>query len=68
MLDPVSSLQGAQRLIGQLYPAAHMIDISRGVFNKALGLGDLGGSLLAMLAAVPVIVGAAIALLRKQER
>ena len=68
LLDPVSSLQGAQRLIGQLYPAAHMIDISRGVFNKALGLGDLGGSLLAMLAAVPVIVGAAIALLRKQER
>lgn len=68
LLDPVSSLQGVQRLIGLVYPVAHMIDISRGVFNKALGFADLGGSLLAILLAVPVIVGAAILLLRKQER
>ena len=38
------------------------------VFNKALGFGDLGASLLPMLIAVPIIVGTAIALLRKQER
>ncbi|MFT7723462.1 MAG: ribosome-associated ATPase/putative transporter RbbA [Roseateles sp.] len=66
--DPVSSLQGGARLLGEIYPATHMIDISRGVFNKALRFGDLAPSLLPMLAAVPLILGAAIALLRKQER
>jgi len=66
--DPVSSLQGGARWLGQIYPATHMIDVSRGVFNKALHFGDLGASLIPMLIAAPLIVGAAIALLRKQER
>ena len=68
LTDPVSSLQGAGRLIGEVYPATHMIDISRGVFNKALGLADLHHALWALLIAAPLIVGVAIALLRKQER
>ena len=68
LIDPVSSLQGGARLIGQIYPATHMIDVSRGVFNKALHFGDLGASLVPMLIAAPLIMGAAIALLRKQER
>ena len=67
MMDPVSSLEGFGRLVGTVYPAAHMFDISRGVFNKALGLGEMRQSLLALAAAVPVILLAAIALLRKQE-
>ncbi|QIL43485.1 ribosome-associated ATPase/putative transporter RbbA [Acidovorax sp. HDW3] len=68
MNDPVSSLQGGARVLGQIYPATHMIDVSRGVFNKALHFGDLGASLLPMLIAAPLIVGASILLLRKQER
>ena len=68
LMDPVSSLQGGSRLVGEIYPATHMIDISRGVFNKALHFGDLGASLVPMLIAAPLIIGAAIALLRKQER
>jgi len=67
LIDPVSSLQGGARLLGEIYPATHMIDVSRGVFNKALYFADLGGSLVPMLIAVPVITGAAILLLRKQE-
>lgn len=67
MMNPVSSLQGGARWLGQIYPATHMMDISRGVFNKALGWADMTHSLLALLLAVPVIVGAAIVLLRKQE-
>jgi len=66
--DPVSSLQGLGRVIGEVYPATHMIDISRGVFNKALQFGDLSASFVPLLIATPLIVGAAIALLRKQER
>ncbi|MQT47888.1 MULTISPECIES: ribosome-associated ATPase/putative transporter RbbA [Pseudomonas] len=68
LTNPVSSLEGAGRIIGEIYPATHMITISRGVFNKALGLGDLSGSLWPMLLAVPVIMGAAVMLLRKQDR
>ncbi|WP_339933969.1 ribosome-associated ATPase/putative transporter RbbA [Vreelandella glaciei] len=67
LTDPVSSLEGAGRFIGNIYPASYMFTISRGVFSKSLGLGDLIGSFLPMLLAVPVIMGMAIALLKKQE-
>ncbi|HLV77575.1 MAG TPA: ribosome-associated ATPase/putative transporter RbbA [Marinobacter sp.] len=68
LIDPVSSLEGTGQLIGQVYPATHMVAISRGVFNKALGLGDLSGAFWAMLWSVPVIMGLAVMLLKKQER
>lgn len=68
LLDPVSSLEGAGRLIGEVYPATYMFTISRGVFSKGLGLGDLHAAFGAMLLAVPVIMGTAIALLSKQDR
>lgn len=67
MLDPVSSLEGGARLIGEIYPASHLFTITRGVFNKGLGLGDLAGSFGPLLIAAPTIVGLSIALLRKQE-
>jgi ribosome-dependent ATPase len=68
LLNPVSSLEGAGRLIGEVYPASYMFAISRGVFNKALGLADLQHALLPMAAAYPIVLAAAIALLKKQER
>lgn len=68
LTDPVSSMEGVSELIGQIYPATHMITISRGVFNKALHLSDLVEPLLYMLLSVPVIIGAAVLLLKKQER
>ena len=66
--DPVSSLEGSSKFIGEIYPATHMISISRGVFNKSLGLADLTGPLWSMLISVPVILGVAVLLLKKQER
>ena len=68
LIDPVSSLEGSSKFIGEIYPATHMISISRGVFNKALGLADLTGPLWSMLLSVPVILGVAVLLLKKQER
>ncbi|MDL0433942.1 ribosome-associated ATPase/putative transporter RbbA [Marinobacter sp. TBZ242] len=68
MIHPVSSLEGSGRLIGEIYPATYMLTISRGVFGKALGLGDLYALFVPLLVAVPVIMGLAIALLKKQER
>ncbi|WP_255436597.1 hypothetical protein, partial [Rhodanobacter sp. PCA2] len=68
MIDPGASLKGSGRVIGEIYPASHIFTISRGVFNKALGFGDLSASFWPLLLAVPVILGVAIALLKKQER
>jgi len=68
LTDPVSSLEGAGRWIGEIYPATHMFAISRGVFSKALGLHDLGSAYVPLLLAIPVIMGIAIWALPKQEK
>ncbi|WP_296653890.1 ribosome-associated ATPase/putative transporter RbbA [Paraburkholderia sp.] len=67
MLTPVSSLEGAGRFIGQIYPATHMLTISRGVFNKALHFQDLYASFWPLAVAIPVLIGMTAALLKKQE-
>jgi ribosome-dependent ATPase len=67
LLNPVSSLEGAGRLIGQVYPATHMLTISRGVFSKALDFSNLQGAFWPLLAAIPIILGASALLLKKQE-
>jgi ribosome-dependent ATPase len=68
MINPVSSLEGVGRMIGEIYPATHYITISRGVFNKALGFADLQAAFAPMVLAALVILGLSIALLKKQEK
>ena len=68
LIDPVSSLEGTGRFIGQIFPATYMLAISRGIFSKALFMKDIYGLLVPLLITAPVILGAAILLLRKQER
>lgn len=68
LITPVSSLEGFGRWFGEIFPATHMINISRGIFNKGLGFDDLQSALWVMLLSVPVIMFAAIALLKKQEQ
>ncbi len=68
LTDPVSSLEGAGKLIGEVYPATYMFSISRGVFSKALGWQDLSPLFWPMLLSIPVIIGIAILALPKQER
>ncbi|QCO19594.1 ABC transporter ATP-binding protein/permease (plasmid) [Azospirillum brasilense] len=67
MIDPVASLGGAAALIGEVYPTTHFLTMSRGVFSKALGFGDLHAAFVALLVAVPVLIGASALLLKKQE-
>lgn len=67
LLNPVSSLEGLGAFIGRIYPATYFLTISRGVFSKALGLSTLAPSFWPLLAAVPVILGLSIVLLKKQE-
>jgi ribosome-dependent ATPase len=66
--DPVSSLEGAGALIGAVYPTTHFLTIARGTFSKGLHFTDLHASFVPLLIAVPVLIGLAAALLRKQEQ
>ena len=45
-----------------------MINISRGVFNKALGFADLHHNVWLLALTIPVVLGMAVVLLKKQER
>ncbi|MCW5557777.1 MAG: ABC transporter permease, partial [Verrucomicrobiae bacterium] len=67
MLTPVSSLEGAGAIVGRIYPTTHFLTISRGVFSKALGFADLHASFWPLLLAVPILLGLAVALLKKQD-
>jgi len=66
IIDPVTSLEGAGALIGQIYPTTHFVTISRGTFSKALGFGDLDAAFLPLAIAAVTLVGVAAALLKKQ--
>lgn len=67
MIDPVASLEGPGRWIGQIYPTSHFLTIARGTFSKALNLTDLWASFIPLLIAVPLVLGLSVWLLKKQE-
>ena len=67
LLNPVSSLEGVGAFIGQIFPATYFLTISRGVFSKALDLGQLWPSFWPLLIMAPTILGLAVVLLKKQE-
>lgn len=66
LIDPVSSLEGAGRLIGEIFPTTHFVTISRGTFSKALEFQDLWASFIPLVISVPVLIGLTAMLLRKQ--
>ena len=68
MIDPVSSLEGAGRIIGNIYPTTYFIIISRGTFSKALEFSDLYSAFIPLLIAAPVLIALGALLLQKQER
>jgi ribosome-dependent ATPase len=67
LTDPVSSLEGFGRLVGDVYPTSYYITISRGTFSKALGFVGLYQSFIPLLIAIPSLIGLSAALLKKQE-
>jgi ribosome-dependent ATPase len=68
LLNPISSLEGAGRMIGEGNPTTYMLLISRGVFGKGLGFSDLAQHFLPLLVCAPLILAASILLLKKQNR
>ncbi|MDX1749314.1 MAG: ribosome-associated ATPase/putative transporter RbbA [Methylophaga sp.] len=68
MIDPVSSMQGLGRWIGEVYPATHFLTITRGVFSKGLSYSDLHSAFTALFIAAPILLLIGVMLLKKQER
>ena len=67
MMYPVSTLEGAGRVIGELFPALYFQKVSSGVFNKGLGFAELYTNFFALAVFYVAFLGLATALLRKQE-
>ncbi|MBS7836844.1 ribosome-associated ATPase/putative transporter RbbA [Wohlfahrtiimonas chitiniclastica] len=68
LINPVSSLSTFGNIMGNIYPTAHMLTATRGVFSKALHINSLGHEFMVLIIAAPVIILASVLLLKKQER
>lgn len=68
LINPVSSLTGVGRMIGEIYPTSFFVTASRGAFSKAFTLPELIEPTMAMALSVPVILGLAGLALKKQAR
>ncbi|TBU95563.1 ribosome-associated ATPase/putative transporter RbbA [Stutzerimonas kirkiae] len=68
LLHPVSAMEGAGAMIGNLYPTTHFLTISRGVFSKSLGLVELYPYFIPLLLTIPVLTLFSVLGLKKQEK
>lgn len=68
LTEPVSSLTGIGALVSKVFPATYFLNISRGMFTKALQFHDLYADFLALAAFIPVLTLLSVALLSKQEK
>lgn len=66
IIDPLSSLEGAGAVIGNVFPTSYFVTIARGAFSKGLGFADLAAPLFVLAATAPLLVLAAAGLLKKQ--
>jgi ribosome-dependent ATPase len=67
MLQPVSTLDGAARVFGTIWPTSYYMHASVGAFTKGLGPEGLWIDALALAAFIPVLIGFSIAGLPRQE-
>jgi ribosome-dependent ATPase len=67
LLDPIASLEGGAALVGKIFPTSYFLIISRGVFSKALGFGELAPSFVPLLIAIPALILPSVFFLKKQE-
>jgi len=68
LTEPVSSLTGIGAVIGKYFPVTYFLNISRGVFTKALEFKDMYADFVAIAAFIPVLTLLSVAFLSKQEK
>ena len=67
LTQPVSTLEGAARIMGQMWPTNYFMQMSVGAFNKGLGFLQLGPNILLLALFAPVFLAIAVLFLKKQE-
>ncbi|HKN29031.1 MAG TPA: ribosome-associated ATPase/putative transporter RbbA [Roseiarcus sp.] len=67
LIDPVASITGGGRLIGEVFPTSFFITIARGTFSKALGFIDLQSELIPLAIMAPLLIALAGLALKKQD-
>ncbi len=65
--DPVSSLEGVGAVIGTFFPVTYYINISRGIFSKAVDFMGLYHDLIVLAISIVAITIGSMLLLKKQE-
>ncbi len=65
--EPVSSLEGIGSVIGDIFPASYYINISRGIFSKAVEFSDLYKEFIILGISIFVIIILSMLALKKQE-
>lgn len=68
MFQPVSTLEGAARVMGMLWPAAYYLHLSVGTFTKGLSAVSLIPDLIRLAMFSPVFWLLCVLLLKKQEK
>ena len=68
LVQPVSTLEGAARIIGTFWPTTYYMKTSVGAFTKGLGFAELGSNILILACFVLPLWAASAAALKKQER
>jgi ribosome-dependent ATPase len=68
MFQPVSTLEGAARVMGTLWPAAYYLHFSVGTFTKGLSAASLIPDLIKLAMFSPVFWLLCVLLLKKQEK
>jgi ribosome-dependent ATPase len=68
LIQPISTLSDTGQWIGTFWPASYFMHLSVGSYTKGLSLMQVMPDLLGVLAFAPIFMGAALLLLRKQEK
>ncbi len=68
LIEPVSSLEGASRIIGEIWPTTYFLKASVGTFTKGLNFGEIAPFTMATTLFALVIITLSILLMRKQDQ
>ncbi len=67
LTQPVSTLEGAGRIMGQLWPTNYFMQMSIGAFNKGLHFVQLAPNIVLLCLFAPAFLAVAAFFLKKQE-
>jgi len=67
-MQPVSTLEGNAKLVGQIWPTSYYMHASKGAFTKGLGADLLMQDIVFLACCIPVLWAVSTRALRKQEK